>query len=167
VAESKKGEKTMKVQDFVLKLEELGFIDDGLRLSPDDFVRSYRAPERLATAVEYLNLGGTRGREEYSVTFQPPESGLVDTLGLPVSFDTMVMNGVETWYRELGTELSPFCRDADEALLDALSLDAERFLRWLYHQPLAVMQMTNEDGDEVDGVLRGDGIEPLKPGPKQ
>jgi hypothetical protein len=165
----------MKIQDFIQKIEELGFVEDGsitrLRGPDVDFPRSYKAPERLAAAVEWLNVSGTDlkkpDKANHSVIFQPPKEGLVDQLGLPVSWDTVLIDGVETPYRELGTALSPFCLDADEVLLEALNLDAERFLRWLYHRPIAVMELKDEEGETQDLIVRGDSIERLEPGPKQ
>jgi hypothetical protein len=156
----------MKVEVFSQKLEALGFADTGERLSKENpFVRSYRTPERLAPAVEYLNLGGTRGEAEYFVTFQPPEVGLIDTLGFPVSTDIVVIDATCA-YRELGTSISPFCLNADQELLDALTLDAESFLRWLYHRPIAVMEV-KEDEDHETYLMRGDSFELLKARPKK
>ena len=155
----------MKVEDFIQKLKELGFVDTGDRVSKDDFIRSYNPPERLAAAITSLNLG-TGGESKYCVSLQPPEDGLVDKLGLSIWTDTVVIDGITYPSQELGTVLSPFMLNLNEELLDALHLDAESFLRWVYHRPIAVMSKTDEEGKESDFIVRGDSIEHLKPGPK-
>ena len=96
----------MRIENFTKQIEQMGFVDTGDRVPQDDWLRTCRAPERLATALEWLNLGGTVGKKhEYHVTFQPPENGLVDKLGLPVSVDTVVHDGVEHFFEHRHREL--------------------------------------------------------------
>ena len=106
----------MTIQDFITKLEGLGFKDykSYASMPKHEYLRSYDPPESFRCVMISLNLGG---RDEemrqgiYAVTFQSPD------------------------YEEMG---GPFpMRKPDEELLSALASGPENFLKWFNSHVIA------------------------------
>ncbi len=120
----------MKIEEFVTRLEELGFVHVGNAAASDPLLRCYEPPANLRRTLYSLNMG--KGQGQYSVTFQPqtPEGRAGIELGNPF----------------------PLC-EPNEELLSALERGGEEFLRWFYSRPVYSFELHREDGTSDEGVI--------------
>src|SRR5215469_1161836 len=99
----------MKIEEFLHKLESLGFVDSGVRAQGrPDWLRSYDPPENLRSAITSLNVGSGEGKQYVTV------------------------QGLD--YAELGDHLAML--SANEELLTALAAGSEAFLHWFNTRPI-------------------------------
>jgi hypothetical protein len=65
---------------------------------------------------------------------------------------------------EFGSAFGPILFPMNQALLDALALDADQLLEWIDHYPIFSFRMAPVDrpGDKITGVGTRRGLEPTE-----
>jgi hypothetical protein len=143
----------MTIDEFCRGLEALGFTDCGVRSPKMPELRSYDPPERLGAVLSSVNIGGTGfdGGVKYSVTLQASDG-----------FDTSIIQGESMRIKpELGSAFGPILFPMDQALLDALALDADELREWIDRYPIFSLAMAPVDrpGKKITGVGTRRGLE--------
>lgn len=146
----------MKLDEFCRQLEALGFTDSGTRFAGAPELRSYDPPQRLHAVLSALNIARSvgEGSTTYKVMLQAADG-----------WDTGVIHGEPMRFRpEIGSAFGPICFPTDEALLEALALDANQLLQWLGHYPICsvVMEAVDEPAEKITGVGTRRGLELTK-----
>ena len=151
----------LKFDNFVARLFELGFTEPELRETAPDivewmrahpYVRSFKPPENLQTAISWLNIGGS-SFEDYSITVQ----GLDPT-----------PNDLNEWGEhddEHGGTYSFGLMEPNDELLAALESGAEGFRNWFNTRPTFSFDAQDEEGKTiVQGIACADGKSYSGPG---
>ena len=146
----------MTPDEFYRGLEALGFTDCEVRSPKLPELRSYDPPERLRSILSSVNIGGTvlDSGVKYGVTLQASDG-----------FDTYILECEAKRIKpEFGSDLGPILFPMEQALLDALALDADQLLEWIDHYPIFSFEMARTDrpGDKITGVGTRRGLEPTK-----
>jgi hypothetical protein len=110
----------MTVDEFCRGLEALGFTDCGARFHEAPELRSYDPPARLRAILSSVNIGRTvlEHSIKYAVTLQASDG-----------FDASIIEGEPVRINpEFGSAFGPILFPMDQALLEALALDANQLL---------------------------------------
>jgi hypothetical protein len=101
-----------------------------------------------------VNIGRTvlDSGAKYAVTLQASDG-----------FDTYTLEGEPMRIKpEFGSAFGPILFPMNQALLEALALDADQLLEWIDHYPIFsfTMDLVDRPGDKIAGVGTRRGLEP-------
>jgi hypothetical protein len=119
-------------------------------------MRSYDPPERLRAVLSAVNTGRTvlDNGVKCAVTLQASDG-----------CETRIIEGEpKEIMPEFGSAFGLILFPMDQALLDALALDADQLLEWIDHYPIFsfVIAQVDRPGEKLTGVGSRRGLEPTR-----